>query len=193
MIKIITNFGSSMIARSIAGEKLTFTSLKIGTGAVAVEENPYDFANLKLEVKTTEINSFEIIQENIVQVEAIYSNEGFLTTQAITEYGIYAKIGDEAEKLYCYMYRPELVDNIPAFSTDTFTKRIKRFKLEIGTADGVTISVDNSIAFVTREELNNVLSSKADLSELQKIKDYLRLESIENALGYSYLGEFYLG
>ncbi len=74
-----------------------------------------------------------------------------------------------------------------------FTKRIKRFKLEIGTADGVTISVDNSIAFVTREELNNVLSSKADLSELQKIKDYLGLESIENALGYSYLGEFYLG
>ena len=47
MIKIITNLGSSMIARSIAGEKLTFTSLKIGTGTVAIEENHYDFSNLK--------------------------------------------------------------------------------------------------------------------------------------------------
>ena len=55
------------------------------------------------------------------------------------------------------------------------------------------------------DTINNVLTGlaadkKADktyveekIAELQKIKDYLGLESIENALGYSYLGEFYLG
>ena len=193
MIKIITNSGASMIARNIAGEKLVFTSLKIGTGTLEEIANPYEFVNLKSEVKSTEISSFEILQEKIIQIEAIYSNEGFLTTQGITEYGIYAKIGDDEERLYCYIYRPELVDNIPAFSSDTYTKKIKRFRLEIGTADGVTISVDSSIAYVTHDFLENALSLKSDLSELQKIKDYLGLEDLQSALGYSYLGEFYLG
>lgn len=193
MIKIITNSGASMIARNIAGEKLVFTSLKIGTGTLEEIANPYEFVNLKSEVKSTEISNFEILQEKIIQIEAIYSNEGFLTTQSITEYGIYAKIGDDEERLYCYIYRPELVDNIPAFSSDTFIKRIKRFKLEIGTADGVTIEVNNGILYITRDELNNILLNKVDVTELQKIKDYLGLENLQTALGYSYLGEFYLG
>lgn len=192
MIKIIPHTGSSMIARSIAGEKLTFTTLKVGTGIVGAE-NPYDFTTLKSQVKSTDINSFKIINENLIQIEAIYSNEGFETAQAITEYGIYAKIGEEEEKLYCYICRPELAENIPAFSSDTYTKKIKRFRLEIGTADGVTISVDSSIAYVTHDFLENALSLKSDLSELQKIKDYLGLEDLQSALGYSYLGEFYLG
>ena len=97
------------------------------------------------------------------------------------------------EKLYCYICRPELAENIPAFSSDTYTKKIKRFRLEIGTADGVTISVDSSIAYVTHDFLENALSLKSDLIELQKIKDYLGLEDLQSALGYSYLGEFYLG
>lgn len=193
MVKIITSLGSGLMARNITGEKIIFTSLKVGTG-IAGEENPYNFSSLKNQVESTEINNFSLINEKIIEMEAIFSNENFETAQSITEYGIYAKIeGEEEEQLYCYICRPELPENIPAYSSDTLTKKIKRFRIEVGTAENVTVSVDETIVYVTHENLNLRLSQKADLSELQKIKDYLGLEDLQSALGYSYLGEFYLG
>ena len=49
------------------------------------------------------------------------------------------------------------------------------------------------LTYVTHDFLENALALKSDIIELQKIKDYLGLENLQTALGYSYLGEFYLG
>lgn len=152
MIKVITNEGSSLIARQLAGEVLNFTTVKVGTGNVAGGENPLAFTALKTQVKSTDISSIKVISNNIAQVEAVYSNEGFTERLGITEYGIYAKIGNEAEKLYCYMYAPELIDYMPAYSTDTFANRIKRFNLEVGTASEVQLVIDESAVYVTQEQ-----------------------------------------
>lgn len=152
MIKVITNEGTSLIARQLAGETLSFTSVKIGTGTVADGEDTLAFTALKSQVKSADINSLAVISSKICQVEAVYSNEGFTERKGITEFGIYAKIGTEEEKLYCYIYAPELIDYMPAYSTDTFTNRIKRFNLEVGTATTVTITVDESAVYVTQAQ-----------------------------------------
>lgn len=152
MITIITNEGTSLITRQIAGEILSFTSVKIGTGALADGENAFALTALKTEIKSTGINSLKVVSDTMAEIEAVYSNEGFTERKGITEYGVYAKIGEEAEKLYMYVYAPELIDYMPAYSTDTFTNRIKKFRIEVGTASEVQLLIDESAVYVTQEQ-----------------------------------------
>lgn len=191
--KSLTHLGQTMLARQAAGETLTFTSIKIGDGIIAEGTNILLLTGLVNPVKSVDIT--EILVKNSINTEIKYtfSNEGFETPKAISEIGVYAKIGNESEQLYAYADKSDNIDNVPAFSSDTLVHRISSVIMLVSNASNVKVELDETIVYVTHENLNLRLSQKADLSELQKIKDYLGLEDLQSALGYSYLGEFYLG
>lgn len=147
--RIITAQGESMLARQLAGEILSFTSVKIGRGALIETDVPYNFTAVKELVKSVPIAEPVAVSSensNIAILKAIYSNEGFLTATNLIEYGIYAKIGDEEEQLYCYINIPEF---IPAYSTYTFVNKVKKFNIEVGTAESVQMKVNEEEVYVT--------------------------------------------
>lgn len=163
----ITHVGQTMLARYLKGEQMTFTSIKIGTGEVAEGADILTLTGLSHEVLS--VNNLLIyrpsekhpnLAENEIILEASYNNREFLEQKKVIEYGIYAKIGEEPEKLYAYINKPESPDYIPSYSSDTYVTRIRTFALYVGNSQNVQALIDLSAVYPTLQQFNDGLATK---------------------------------
>lgn len=169
MRKGITNSGQTMLARSLNGETLSFTGIKIGTGILPESTDLLGLTaliNPCLSISTIKVyrpsDRNPGLASNQIVIQAQYNNQTFTEAKAITEYGIYAKIGEEEEKLYAYINASELPDNIAAYSSETYVTKVRDFTLTVGNGTTVQVKVDLSSVYPTMQDFNEGLALKID-------------------------------
>lgn len=157
---VLTAQSSVLRARQLAGELLTFTNVKIGDGILSAGQTESSMTDLKSTLKTVPISSLERINSDQVQLEFNYSNEGFTSEKYVREYGVFAKIGNEAEVLYAYENTSNKYDTFPAYTTsDTLVRAVLSFILKVAVSGTTQVLINENIVFPTHEEIDTEISA----------------------------------
>lgn len=91
---VITNAGINIINRTINGENLEFSSMKIGDGTYTGSEDLKTFTDL-VGYKNTFNISAAVVDGNVLKINATVSNENVSVGYQIKEVGIYGKVGNQ--------------------------------------------------------------------------------------------------
>lgn len=157
---VLTAQSSVLRARQLSGELLTFTNVKIGDGILSAGQTESSMTDLKSTLKTVPISSLERINSDQVQLEFNYSNEGFTSEKYVREYGVFAKIGNEAEVLYAYENTNNKYDTFPAYTTsDTLVRAVLSFILKVAVSGTTQVLINENIVFPTHEEIDTEISA----------------------------------
>lgn len=157
---VLTAQSSVLRARQLAGELLTFTNVKIGDGILSAGQTESSMTDLNSTLKTVPISSLERINSDQVQLEFNYSNEGFTSEKYVREYGVFAKIGNEAEVLYAYENTNNKYDTFPAYTTsDTLVRAVLSFILKVAVSGTTQVLINENIVFPTHEEIDTEISA----------------------------------
>ncbi len=153
---ILTNAGKNMIAQAQLGRELIFTKGKYGDGELTGSENQQTFTNLispKLDLPIQDMVNTGNGQTNVtVLIDRTDLLNGFFGR----ELGLFAKIGESGtEQLFCYTNAGALSDFIPSGDDSTIPyNEFIDITTIIGNATNVSIIVDQTKIYVTRDELN---------------------------------------
>lgn len=161
----ITAQGRALIARTKNGEQLTFTKIKIGTGVLPGGETEASRTSLVNFLKDVPITSVYLKTSEQFNIKVLFSNEGITEAKKITEQGIYAKIGNEAEVLYAYFYLVDGFINLPVPTGDRYLKSVKEFGLKTSDTGNAQVIIDGLIVHPTIEDMNRELAKKINNSE----------------------------
>lgn len=111
---ILTNAGRALIADAHLGRKLTFTRLKVGSGASTNGTvGLTDLVNPRLDVEITGM-SRDATNDNWVKIRSQFNNVNLTTPFTFTEIGVFAQTESLPETLYSYASTNQ-GDNIPAY------------------------------------------------------------------------------
>lgn len=150
----ITAQGRALIARTKNGEQLTFTKIKIGTGVLPAGQTEASRTSLVNFLKDVPITASYLKTPEQFNIKVLFSNEGLTEAKRITEQGIYAKIGDEAEVLAYYYYIATGFIDLPVPSGDRFIKSVKEFGLKTSDTGNAQVIIDGLIVHPTIEDMN---------------------------------------
>ena len=111
---IVTNNGRKQYAKAISGTKLTFTQIKLGTGApTSAPEELTDIVSLAASANITSVDTATV--EGVARITIELSNEGIATALGIREIGVFCKNEeDNTEVMYAYAHSETDIDVIPA-------------------------------------------------------------------------------
>lgn len=169
---IITKKGYEFYSRIIAGEKLRFTKIKLGSGELT--------ENIDLEELTDVIN-FEmyceivaVTQENTqATIHINLTSDNIVTPFKFREIGIYAEIDGE-EILYAYLHTGDKFDYlVPSSNGQVFSDRLQ-IAISVGKAENVEVIFDNTII------VNN--SINIDMLD-ESVKEYIA-NYVDNAISH---------
>lgn len=152
---VLTEKGISMLNDMINGESLEFTCIKLGDGNKPDDINSLtDLVNVK---QTLPIARSSAVDEVTTLIGAnLYGNsvtEGFYWR----EVGIFAKDWQGIEYLFSYDNSGDTASYIPAGGA--VTEQLIDLNLVLGNTDNVSIVIDDSLAYVTLDELNKQLNN----------------------------------
>lgn len=154
----ITAQGRALIARTKNGEQLTFTKIKIGTGVLPGGQTEASRTSLVNFLKDVPITSAYLKTPEQFNIKVLFSNEGLTEAKRITEQGIYAKIGNEAEVLYAYFYLTNGFIDLPVPTGDRYIKSVKEFGLKTSDTGNAQVVIDGLIVHPTIEDMNREVS-----------------------------------
>ena len=167
-----TNAGRQLQTRVIAGDTLTFTTIKLGDGTMTTEP----IAALTDLIHGIITLSVHEVRRNADYAEAtgVFQNVGLSSGFYWREIGIFAADPDypndrSHDVLYCYQNAAELAEYIPSASSAVIEKII-RVACVVGDAENVTVGLASQ-AYAKAEDLQAL--------EEQHSKD---VERIDNAL-----------
>lgn len=134
---IVTNNGRKQYAKAIAGTKLTFTQIKLGTGKpTTAPEELNDIVSLAASVKITSIDT--TTTEGVAKITIELSNENIQTAIGVREIGVFCNSEDDStEVMYAYAYSETDIDVIPSSSYGVVAWRMT-IALAITNADANT-------------------------------------------------------
>ena len=94
----ITNAGEEILAQAVAGDgTLTFTAVSTSSDTQSGDlETITELQNIKQTVAPV----IAILEDNTIQLSAVFSNSGLSQGYVVNTLGIYAKIGSEAPVLF---------------------------------------------------------------------------------------------
>lgn len=143
---IVTNDGRKQYAKAISGTKLTFTQIKLGTGApTTAPEELTDIVSLSASINVTSIDTASV--EGVARITIELSNEGIETAIGIREIGVFCKNEeDNIEVMYAYAHSETDIDVIPSSSYGVVTWKMT-IALAISNAEAGTGG--SSILFAT--------------------------------------------
>ena len=158
---VFTNDGKALQMRTLGGEALIFTSIKIGDGQITSQP----IASLTGLINT--IASIPISKST--RTEKYFSVSGSFTNQAVStgfywrEIGLFAADPDYPDDrtkdiLYCYQNAYNLAEYIAAGGSEIIEKVI-RLNVVVGNATTVTALIDSSTVFLTQEEFAEAITS----------------------------------
>ena len=167
-----TNAGRQLQTRVIAGDTLTFTTIKLGDGTMTTEPIAAltDLIHGIITLPVHEVRR----NADYVDVTGVFQNAGLQSGFYWREIGIFAADPDYPDDrshdvLYCYQNAAELAEYIPSASSAVIEKII-RVACVVGDAENVTVGLASQ-AYAKAEDLQAL--------EEQHSKD---VERIDNAL-----------
>lgn len=160
----LTNAGINLQTKALAGEKITFTKVKMGDGKL----NDSPVASL-----TDLVKSVVVIEElagkkkstSEYEISAFFSNESITSGFWWREIGVFAKANDGTEVLYCYASAGDAGDYIPVVTEQRIEKYLY-VTFAVGNAENVTININQNDTFVpVKREINGKqLNADIDLT-----------------------------
>lgn len=154
--QIITTEGTELLARADAGEKITFTSVRLGDGEYSLSEMAGldERAELKSEKQQFPVNGLSV-KQNTVCIKSVISNAGLSTGYYIREIGIFAKGESGTEVMFAV--------SICTGNAATFLPAFQSVPIEIPFTD--RISYMGSKESLQIEYASDVYASLADVEE----------------------------
>lgn len=133
----ITDNGKEMLTQALAGQgTLTFVSVSTST---STPSNPEDLTTLT-GIKQTVTPASAILDGNVIQVSALFSNSNLTQGYTANSLGLYAKLGDGAQTLFAVVTATE-PDVFPAQNTQSPSSFLYQFNISISDTSQLTVTV----------------------------------------------------
>ena len=134
----ITNAGEEILAQAVAGDgTLTFTAVSSSSDEVSGDlKNITELQN----VRQTVAPVIAILEDNTIQLSAVFSNSGLEQGYVVNTLGIYAKIGSEAPVLFAIATATD-PDTVPAQNLISPSNFYYQFNIAITDDSNITVSV----------------------------------------------------
>lgn len=133
----ITDNGKEMLTQALAGQgTLTFVSVSTST---STPSNPEDLTTLT-GIKQTVTPASAILDGNVIQVSALFSNSDLTQGYTANSLGLYAKLGDGAQTLFAVVTATE-PDVFPAQNAQSPSSFLYQFNISISDTSQITIAV----------------------------------------------------
>lgn len=133
----ITENGKDMLTQALAGQgTLTFVAVSTST---STPSNPEDLTALT-GIKQTTTPASAILDGNVIQVSALFSNSGLMQGYTANSLGLYAKLGDGAQTLFAVVTATE-PDVFPAQNAQSPSSFLYQFNISISDTSQITIAV----------------------------------------------------
>lgn len=160
---IITTAGEGMLARASAGEGLTLTEVWVGKGAVESAEAAKALTAL-LDPVAKATSTTPAVAGGQISMLVEYRNDmggGLEEGFTLSEFGVMAKVGDDAPTLLYYAALGDRAQPVPPIAEGL---DVHRFPVAIGITGEVEVSLEYPAGvWVTHEELEEALAG-IDLS-----------------------------
>lgn len=154
---VFTNAGRRLLNRAIAGENLTFTSIKMGRGSIDSSDIA-SMTDLIEPVVTLGIHKVKA-EEETATITASFSNKDFSQGFLFKELGLFAKDPDGGgDILYCYQNAYDTAEYIAASASELIEKQISIISI-VGSAEHVSAAIDGSLVYVTWQELEEYIDN----------------------------------
>lgn len=163
---VITNTGQALLAQSVAGNDLKFTTVKTSNYTYPSGTSLADLTTLTGIKQSKNITGATVYNSRVIKVSAMVDNAGVTAEYSINTIGVYATIGTAAEQLFAVIIAQE-ADKMPAFNSRPYSY-IYDLNMTMQGAANITVTVNNA-GFVNINDLNNALDgvneSITDLDE----------------------------
>ena len=146
---VLTNYGTQAFAKAIAtNQPIQFSSFAVGDGNGQAVTPTADRTALVKETHRANVSAVSLDPRNnkqiIIELTIPEDVGGFY----IREMGVF----DSANKLVAYANAPESFK--PTFESGSGKVQVLRMILKVSNSQAVTLSIDNSVIFVTRQQFN---------------------------------------
>lgn len=157
---VLTETGRELLAQALTGKTLTFTRAFIGDGILPANSDPAKRTNLisrKMELpiqsiqKSNQIGTCEIVLE--------MSNKDLKTGFFVNEYGVFAKLNNEAEQLYAYRNTGANLQFLPGDNGIDLVHYSLSLITVISQAPNVTAIINTANSYVTVPVLDGRMQS----------------------------------
>ena len=133
----ITENGKDMLTQALAGQgTLTFVAVSTST---STPSNPEDLTALT-GIKQTTTPASAILDGNVIQVSALFSNSDLTQGYTANSLGLYAKLGDGAQTLFAVVTATE-PDVFPAQNAQSPSSFLYQFNISISDTSQLTVTV----------------------------------------------------
>ena len=157
---VITAAGQNLVAESLTGGKaITFSNAKTSSYAYPDGTNLTELTDLQDIVQEVQPSMAQVINDNVVQVTARFSNENVESAYLIQTLGLYAKINDGDEVLFSVI-QAITPDQMPAKNPVSPTAYIFNMQTAVQQASQVTVTVDPA-GSATIQDIINLQQSKS--------------------------------
>lgn len=156
---VITSTGQALLAQSVAGSELKFTTIKTSNYVYPAGTSLADLTTLTGIKQSKNITGATVYNSRVIKVSAMVDNAGVAAEYSINTIGVYATIGTAAEQLFAVITAQE-ADKMPAFNSRPYSYIYDMNMTMQGTAN-ITVTVNNA-GFVNINDLNNALDGVND-------------------------------
>lgn len=156
---VITNTGQALLAQSVAGNDLKFTTVKTSNYTYPSGTSLADLTTLTGIKQSKNITGANVYNSRVIKVSAMVDNAGVTAEYSINTIGVYATVGTAAEQLFAVITAQE-ADKMPAFNSRPYSY-IYDLNMTMQGAANITVTVNNA-GFVNINDLNNALDGVND-------------------------------
>ena len=150
---VVTTAGEGLLARAAAGDTLTITAVRVGSGAVGSASAAKALTAL-IQDRAAGTYSTPQVSGGQLSLVAEYRNNlngGLQTGFTLREFGVFARAGDDAPTL---MYYAALGDRAPQVPPITEGLDVHRYPVAVAVSGELSVTVEDPAgAFVTDAEL----------------------------------------
>ena len=136
---ILTDAGKSLLLRALAGESVTFTRFKIGSGYLPEGADPAELTDLVTPVIAFGVTSVDASHEGYLGISGKFGSDDILSEFYWRELGIFAKGEDNLETLYAYSNDGDSADLLKPVGSSVVTQQTVTMIVEIGDAADVHV------------------------------------------------------
>lgn len=156
---VITNTGQALLAQSVAGNDLKFTTVKTSNYTYPSGTSLADLTTLTGIKQSKNITGATVYNSRVIKVSAMVDNAGVTAEYTINTIGVYATVGTAAEQLFAVITAQE-ADKMPAFNSRPYSY-IYDLNMTMQGTSNITVTVNNA-GFVNINDLNNALDGVND-------------------------------
>lgn len=175
----LTQTGTRYMAKVAAGERLVITRAEFGSGFLSVGLSERTALVEPLGEMAITKNR---VEDNTMVLTAQFSNkkgDALLDPFHLAEIGLYGKIEGETDYpealiAYANAKTADKADYIPA----TLTEFLINWVLTVSNAENVTVTLDESLVYVTADAFGEELRKKADLVDGKVPEDQIPIPKI---------------